>query len=169
METTREQSKATQRWVREDLVVVPMRVESAADAITRLGTRLQAGGFVRDSWIRAALEREKTFATGLPTAQIGVAIPHADVEHVQEQAIAVGVLEEPVEFGEMGNPDSTVPVRIVCALAVTQSERLVTLLQRLVDMFQSPGVLGQIAEAGDPVEIVEIFDHYIQLEQEATR
>ena len=149
--------------MREDLVLVPMRAESAADVIARLGARLQAGGFVKDSWTQATIEREKTFATGLPTPEIGVAIPHADVEHVLQQAVAVGVLEEPVEFGEMGSPDSTVPVRIVCALAVAHSEFLVTLLQRLVEMFQSPGVLGQIARAQSPAEIVEIFDRHIQV------
>jgi PTS system galactitol-specific IIA component len=164
MEIRQEKSSPGQPWIREDLVVVPMQAQSATDAITQLGTRLQAGGFVRESWIPAALEREKTFATGLPTAGVGVAIPHADVEHVRQQAIAVGVLEEPVLFGEMGNPDSTVSVRIVCALAVAQSELLVTLLQRLVDMFQSPGVLGQIVEACGPAEVVAIFDQHIQPE-----
>jgi len=144
-------------------VLVPMRAESATDAIAQLGARLQAGGVVKDSWVQATIEREKTFATGLPTPEVGVAIPHADVEHVLQQAIAVGVLEQPVEFGEMGSPDSTVPVRIVCALAVAQSELLVTLLQRLVEMFQSPGVLGQIAGAQSPAEIVKIFDHHIQV------
>lgn len=164
MEARQKQSEAKQLWVQEGLVIVPMQAESAGDAITQLGTRLQAGGFVKDSWIPATIEREKTFATGLPTPEVGVAIPHADVEHVQKQAIAVGVLNRPVEFGEMGNPDSTVSVRIVCALAVAQSELLVTLLQRLVEMFQSPGVLSQIAEARSPAEIVEIFDYHIQLE-----
>ena len=160
----REQSKAKQPWVREDMVIVPMQAKSAADAIIQLGLRLRAGSSVKDSWIQAALERERTFATGLPTPEIGVAIPHADVEHVLQQAIAVGVLEGPVEFGEMGNPDGTVPVRIVCALAVAHSKLLVTLLQQLVEMFQSPGVLSQIAEAKSPAQIVGIFDHHIQLE-----
>lgn len=146
------------------MVIVPMQAKSAADAITQLGTRLQASDCVKDSWVPAALERERTFATGLPTPEIGVAIPHADVEHVLKQAIAVGVLEKPVRFGEMGNPDSTVPVRIVCALAVAQSKLLVTLLQRLVEMFQSPGVLRQIVEAGSPTVIVDIFEHHIRLE-----
>jgi len=142
------------------MVIVPMQAKSAADAIIQLGSRLQAGGFVKDSWIQAALERERTFATGLPTPEIGVAIPHADVEHVLQQAVAVGVLEAPVEFGEMGNPDGTVPVRIVCALAVAHSKLLVTLLQQLVEMFQSPGVLSQIAEAKSPAQIVGIFDYH---------
>jgi len=164
MEAKQKQAEARQPWVLEDLVIAPMQAESSADAIAQLGTRLQAGGFVKDSWVQATLEREKTFATGLPTPEVGVAIPHADVEHVLQQAISVGVLEKPVEFGEMGNPDSTVPVHIVCALAVARSELLVTLLQRLVEMFQSPGVLSQIAEARSPAEIVEIFDHHVQVE-----
>ncbi len=164
MKATQKQAETRQPWVREDLVIVPMRAKSAADAIAQLGARLQTGGFVKDTWTQATIEREKTFATGLPTPEVGVAIPHADVEHVLQQAIAVGVLEKPVEFGEMGNPDSTVPVRIVCALAVARSELLVTLLQQLVEMFQSPGVLSQIAGARSPAEIVEIFDHHIQIE-----
>lgn len=166
METVQNQVEVKQAWAREDLVIVPMQAESATDAIAQLGARLQAGGFVKDSWTQAAIEREKTFATGLPTPEIGVAIPHADVEHVLQQAIAVGVLEEAVEFGEMGSPDSTVPVRIVCALAVARSELLVKLLQQLVEMFQSPEILKQIAEARSPTNIVRIFDHHIQIEEE---
>jgi PTS system galactitol-specific IIA component len=167
MEVTQRQTETRRSWVPDDLVIVPMQAESAAGAIVQLGARLQAGGFVKDSWIQATLDRERTFATGLPTPEIGVAIPHADAEHVLQQAIAVGVLKKPVEFGEMGNPESAVPVHVVCALAVARSELLVTLLQRLVEMFQSPGVLKQIAEAQSTAEIVEIFDQHIELKQEA--
>jgi PTS system galactitol-specific IIA component len=163
MEATQTQTETRRSWVLEDLVIAPMQAQSAEDAIAQLGARLRAGGFVKDSWLQATLERERTFATGLPTPEIGVAIPHADAEHVLQQAIAVSVLEKPIQFGEMGNPDSTVPVRIVCALAVARSELLVTLLQRLVDMFQSPGVLKQIAEAQSPAEIASIFDRHIEL------
>jgi PTS system galactitol-specific IIA component len=147
--------------VREDLVIVPMRAEDAADAITQLGGRLQTGGYVKDSWIQATIERERVFATGLPTPGIGVAIPHADAEHVLRQAIAVGVLEQPVEFGEMGSPDSAVSVRIVCALAVAHPESLVTLLQQLVEVFQHADVLVQIIGAETPLEVVAIFERHL--------
>lgn len=154
-------------WVREELVIVPMRAGSAADAITQLGTRLEQGGFVKPTWTQAVLEREKAFATGLPTPDVGVAIPHTDPAHVLRPAIAVGVLKEPVAFGEMGNPEGVVPVQIVCALAVAQSDLLVTLLQRLVDMFQTPGVLKHIAAAKSPKEVVQIFQQYLQWSQPA--
>jgi PTS system galactitol-specific IIA component len=149
-------------WIREDLVLLPMRAETAREAIVQLGERLKATGSVKESWTEAALEREETFATGLPTPEVGVAIPHTDAEHVLERAIAVGVLPEPVDFGEMGTPEDTVPVRIVCALAVAESDRLVTLLQRLVELFQTPGLLKRIVEAESRAEVVDIFDRHLQ-------
>ena len=161
MEIAQGQADAKQSWTREDLVIVSMQAENAADAITQLGARLQMGGFVKDSWVQATIEREKTFATGLPIPGIGVAIPHTDAEHVLRQAIAVGVLEKPVAFGEMGSPDSMVPVRIVCALAVAHSESLIIMLQQLVEIFQRPDILGQIAEAQSPAEIVAVFERHL--------
>jgi PTS system galactitol-specific IIA component len=149
-------------WVEENLVIVPMKSDSATEAIKRLGGCLEASGFVKPSWTPAALGREREFATGLPTGEIGVAIPHTDAEHVLKNGIAVGVVEQPVDFGEMGNPDSTVPVRIVCALAVAQSDRLVTVLQQLVKMFQTPDLLVQIAAAEEPSEIVRVFNHHLK-------
>jgi PTS system galactitol-specific IIA component len=151
--------------LQENLVIVPMQARDAADAIGQLGARLQAGGYVRDSWIEAVIEREQAFATGLPTPGIGVAIPHADVEHVLKQAIAVGVLERPVEFGEMGgSPDSKVAVRIVCALAVAHAEAVITVLQHLVSVFQQPDILTQIAAAQTSAEVVTTFNHYLRIE-----
>ena len=113
MNITPRQAEPKQGWVRADLVIAPMQAKSAAEAIAQLAACLQAGGFVKASWAQATIEREKTFATGLPTPEVGVAIPHTDIEHVLQQAIAVGILAEPVLFGEMGNPESTVPVRLV--------------------------------------------------------
>lgn len=157
-----ETHKASDTWIREDLVLLPMRAETARDAIVQLGERLKAAGSVKESWTQAALKREETFATGLPTPEIGVAIPHTDAEHVLERAIAVGVLPEPVDFGEMGTPENAVPVQIVCALAVAKSEHLVTLLQRLVELFQTPGLLRQIVEADSSAEVVGIFNHHLE-------
>lgn len=168
MENTSRHTEPKQGWLRPDLVIAPMPAESAAEAIAQLGARLQAGGFVKPSWVQAAIEREKIFATGLPTAEVGVAIPHTDVEHVLQQAIAVGVLTEPILFGEMGNPENTVPVRLVCALAVAQSQFLLKLLQQLVQMFQTPGVLSQIVSAASPAQIARIFEDHLELTEDIT-
>ena len=135
-------------WTDESLIIPRLQVRSDAEAIAILGQLLHQKGYVRDTFVAAVLEREKTFATGLPTPEIQVAIPHADVEHVIRPAIAIGVLDEPVEFGEMGEPDSRLPVKIVFMLAVTQSEALVSLLKSLVEMLQNTDLLRRVIVAG---------------------
>jgi len=147
-------------WTDESLIIPHLQAGSDAEAITTLGNLLYQKGYVRDTFVAAVLERERTFATGLPTPEIQVAIPHADVEHVIRPAIAIGVLDEPVKFGEMGDPDGTVNVRIVCMLAVTQSEALVSLLKNLVSLLQNPDILRRVVEA-DATEIAAIFNEQL--------
>lgn len=154
-------------WTNAALIIPHLQAHSAEEAITALAALLQSQGYVRDSFPSAVLEREKTFATGLPTPEIQVAIPHADIEHVIRPGLAIGVLDQAVAFGEMGNPDGTVGVTIVCMLAVTQSEALVSLLKNLVGILQSPDVLRQIVNAGDAAEIAAIFNNALPALEEA--
>ncbi len=154
------------QWVTDSLVLFPMRAENDEDAIRQLGELLVKHSVVKESWINAALEREKVFATGLPTPEIGVAIPHADAEYVLKQAIAIGVLDHPVSFGEMGSEGNRVDVQIVCALAVEKSEMLVPLLNKLVEVFQSPGVLSNITNAKSPQEVADLFNLYLNQSKE---
>lgn len=154
-------------WTQASLIVPHLKVRNCTEAIQTLGDLLFDGGYVRETFVEAVLEREKIFATGLPTAEIQVAIPHADIEHVIRPAIAIGVLDEAVEFGEMGNPDETVNVNIVCMLAVSKSETLVSLLKNLVGIFQNADVLHQIIDAKDAVKIAAIFNDRLPVKEEA--
>jgi len=149
-------------WVKTDLVMAPLHAQNAFEAITLLGSRLYAAGYVRESFVSAVIEREKKFATGLPTVGIQVAIPHTDVEHVLRDGIAVGVLDSPVTFGEMGNPEGTVEAQIICLLAATRADQVVTLLQNLADMFQNPEALQQIVAAKDVARIAAIFNSHLR-------
>src|SRR5688572_13356611 len=82
------------------------------EAILTLAALLRDGGYVKDSFGAAVLAREDVFPTGLPTQPVGVAIPHTDVEHVNNSALAVGILSQPVVFMEMGSFDGQVDVEI---------------------------------------------------------
>jgi PTS system galactitol-specific IIA component len=153
-------------WTHERLVIPRLQARTDAEAIAALAALLYQHGYVRDTFEAAVLERERTFATGLPTPEIQVAIPHADVEHVLRQGIAIGVLQEPVAFGEMGDPESTVAVRIVCMLAVSQSEMLVSLLRNLVEVLQDPALLRQIVQLEMAGDIADTFNRHLANGQE---
>lgn len=153
-------------WTHDYLVIPRLQANCDAEAIAVLAALLYRHGYVRDTFEQAVLEREKTFATGLPTPEIQVAIPHADVEHVIRPAIAIGVMDQPVAFGEMGDAENTVAVRIVCMLAVSQSEVLVSLLRNLVGILQNPVLLRQIVELETAGEIADTFNRHLSNLQE---
>ena len=153
-------------WASASLVIPQLTAEDSTQVIEQLGKLLLDQGYVRDTFIPAVIEREKVFATGLPTPEIQVAIPHADVEHVLRSAIAVGVLSETVEFGEMGNPEGKVQVSIVCMLAVKESDSLVLLLQNLVGILQDPALLRRVLETTDCETIASLFNARLPTYQE---
>lgn len=154
------------KWTNEAFVINPMSAVDSSDAIEQLGKLLLKAGYVEDTFVDAVIEREKVFATGLPTPEIQVAIPHADPEHVRKTAIAIGVLPEPVEFGEMGNPIDTVEVNLICMLAVREADFLVSLLQQLVAIFQDTGTLHQLISATSTEEVAGIFNQRLPDYQE---
>jgi len=128
------------------------------DVLRRLAEDLLAAGRVRETYVDSVVARERTFPTGLAVEDMGVAIPHADVEHVREPAIAIATLSSPVAFGEMGNPGHTVPVQIVFMLAIREASEMVGVLRDLVDGFRYPGALAAILRAQSPGDVRAVFD-----------
>lgn len=145
-------------WTSPTLIKPELHVETSTEAIKALGSLLMEQGYVRDTFVQAVLDREQVFATGLPTPEVQVAIPHADVEHVYKSAIALGLLPDPVEFGEMGNPEGKVMVSVVCMLAVRESDSLVSLLKDLVGILQDPAFLHEILGTTDRETIAALFN-----------
>ena len=123
-----------------------------------LADRLFEDGSVKETYFEAMLKRERSYPTGLPTDGIKVAIPHAEVEHVNYSAFAIATLPEPVKFGEMGaGPESTLDVQIVMMLANADPEEQVKTLRKMVDLFDEPDSLQAIMVANSPKEVVDIL------------
>ena len=72
---------------------------SVEQIIHQLAQPLVTAELVVPDFADHVLEREATYPTGLPTEPPCVAIPHTDHKHVRHNAIAVGILPEPVAPG----------------------------------------------------------------------
>lgn len=145
----------------EDTTVVGLQASSDTQVISVLVAALAASGYVAPQFAADVLARERTFPTGLPTEPVGVAIPHADPDHVHQSAIAIGVLAQPVAFQRMGSSgDAEVAAHLVFLLAVKETEKQVELIRELMGLLQdwellmaltrqkdTDGVLAAIAEA----------------------
>lgn len=73
----------------EKVIHINLEENTDVDVISTLAKSLTEQGYVADSFLEAIIEREKVFPTGLPTGEIGVAIPHTDSEHVHKPMVAM--------------------------------------------------------------------------------
>lgn len=126
------------------LVRLDIPAKDKREAVSALAEALRAAGKVREPYLEAVLAREAEFPTGLPTPGVPIAIPHTDVEHCLEPAVAVGTLRNAVEFEEMGSPGTTLETRIVFLLSITNPEDHVQWLSRLASAFQTPELAQEL-------------------------
>lgn len=143
-----------------ELVILDLDAATDQEAIDQLAHRLLEQGVVKESYIPAVKQREVDFCTGLDFEAMGVALPHTDSIHVNQQAIGIGVLKHPVTFHAMGMPDETVEVSIMFMLAIQKPDAQVTFLGKMVEVFQEPGCLESVRSAATPQEAAETFRHF---------
>lgn len=142
----------------EKVVQMNVKALNSEEIITVLYERLKELNYVKESFLPSILEREKVFPTGLPLANMGVAIPHTDPEHVISPMISVAKLESPVVFRMMGSTEIPVNVEIVLMLAITEPSKQLVMLERLMDVFQNETIMSQLKDAQSAREVVAVLD-----------
>jgi len=145
----------------KELIEIDLNVDTSKEVIEKLGKLLYEGGYVKDSFLNAVIEREKKYATGIPLEPVGIAIPHTDGIHVKKMAVAVGVLAKPIKFGTMGG-DGKIDVDLVFLMALSDCKSQITLLQRFADFFQQTDEIEKIKKAGDKDTILRILKREIK-------
>ncbi|MCW6509979.1 PTS sugar transporter subunit IIA [Lichenifustis flavocetrariae] len=128
-------------------ICLQVEVADAAAAIGLLAERLHALGRVKGSYRDAVTERERTMPTGLPLGAVNVAVPHTDPVHVINPSLALATLRSPVLFGSMDDPDEMIPVQVVMAMALTDKNAQIDMLQRIASFIQNPAALAALVAA----------------------
>lgn len=132
----------------QDAICLNMDAKNAEDAIENLGIRLYIDGYVRDTFVDAALAREKKLPTGLPLGgEINAAIPHTDIIHVLKPGVAMATLKRPVVFKNMVQPEEDVSVRLVFLLSLEHPHSQIEMLQEIAGVLQKPEVVEKLMAA----------------------
>jgi len=143
--------------VRPEHILTSIEASDAREAIHLLSEALVRTGHVRPEFADDVWKREQTFPTGLPTAPLAVAIPHADPDHVNRSALCIGVLRRPVEFAQMGSDGSIfLKVHILFLLAIKEREKQVKMIQQLMEVIQTPALLEELASAQNPGKALQV-------------
>lgn len=152
--------KQSSEFLREELIFTNIKVKNKDEAIRKMAESLYKKGFVKESYINAVLEREKIFPTGLPTEGVGVAIPHTDAIHVNRGIMSIGILQNPISFKIMGNPENNVDVSIIFMMALEEPESQIEMLQKLMKLLQDKDLLLKVKQLQNPKEIKKVFSDF---------
>ena len=137
-----------------EAVLLGLEVETSEEVIRQLGGKLRDQGFVKDDFVEAALERERNMPTGLPLGgEYNAAIPHVDIEYVNQSALGLATLKEEVVFYNMVENDVEVPCRLVIMLALDQPKSQIEMLQSVAAILQNPELVSKLVQAESIEEI----------------
>jgi galactitol PTS system EIIA component len=150
------------KWFYKENLLFPLVASTKEEAIEKLGGLLFKNGYVKETYVPAVRSREQEFATGLPTSVVGVAIPHTDSIHILKQAVAVGIMPNPVVFCEMGDPeDKPIDVRLIFMLAVPDKKKVMTVLQQVISIIQSQEFLKALISTTDREQLAATLDKHL--------
>lgn len=136
------------------LVSLHLEAADSKDVITHLGNLLREAGYVHESFVDAALDRESRLPTGLPlSGDVNAAIPHTDVEHVIKPGLAMATLSTPVTFQNMISPEEAVSCRLVFVMALDQPKAQIEMLQEIAAVLQNPSIIERLMSADDFEEV----------------
>lgn len=146
--------------VDEKLILRHLHATSDQDALEQMATMFLKERIVKESYIPAVKNREKEYSTGLQCEDMGVAIPHTDAEHVNVQAIGIGILDEPVIFAQMGTPEIKVEVSIIFMLAIKEPHKQMEFLQALMGVFSEQGKLPKLLNKDSNQAVLATFQSF---------
>ncbi|VYT81521.1 PTS sugar transporter subunit IIA [Clostridium tertium] len=142
------------------LVYRNLDFNTSNDILSFLADKLKEEGYAKEGYKEAILKREVEYPTGLP-AEIKIAIPHCDHTLVNESAIAVGVLNNTVNFQAMDDPSKTLDVQIVIMLALDEPHGHIEMLQKIVQLIKSSDDLKKIIEATSDEDVLQVINNYL--------
>ena len=142
------------------LIYRNLECSTSSEILSFLADKLKDEGFAKDGYKEAILKREVEYPTGLPAA-IKIAIPHCDHTLVNESAIAMGILNNPVDFQAMDDRSITLDVQIVIMLALNEPHGHIEMLQKIISLIQNSEDLKKIIEAKSDEAILEVVKSYL--------
>jgi PTS system galactitol-specific IIA component len=148
----------------ESFILFELEAGDSDEVISALADRLFQAGAVAEGYGTATIEREQKHATGLPTRPFPIAFPHADAEGVNESALAVATLKEPVGFKNMADPEEELPVELVIMLANKSPEEQIQTLRSLAEIFGEPEKLADLRNIENETDIVKWLQEELALE-----
>jgi len=138
-------------FLNEDLVFFELEKSHRYEVVEKLGFALHEKGYVQQSFIHSAVNRERKSATAIGG---GIAIPHGDPAFIEKPVIAVASLKEPLSWGEE-------QVSLVFMLAMTKENQaeLREIIGKIASLSEAPLLVHELTETRDYQQFVRALEN----------
>lgn len=135
--------------------------DSKEEIFKEIGQKLIEENIVKENYVEAILEREEEFPTGLPLS-VGVAIPHTDGIHVNEDKLIFITLKNPVEFCEMGgDPEDIIQVNCIIMIIMADGKSHLSILQNIIAGVQDETFINKLMQEKDKAKMEALIKNHI--------
>ena len=145
-----------------ELVFFDMECKDREDFFNQLHDKLDAMGYIQDTWYEGITTREKNYPTVLLCGAAEIAIPHTDPQHLKKPYIAIIKPKTPVRFEHMAGVDDDVDAELIINLGVLRDGGQVAVLQNLMNIFmdkeKTADILAQTTQQGMIDAITKYFE-----------
>ncbi len=141
--------------LKRERIAENLSAKTKEEALAKLTDLLFESGALsdKDAFLKDVLEREAVSTTGIGN---GIAIPHGKSANVKETTVAIGRLENEVEWESVDDK----PVKLIVLLAVNEEDKTgvhVKLLSGMARKLAAEQTCKRLLDAKDADEIINIF------------
>ena len=142
--------------LRPTCVKVPLEGKDKQSVITELVDLLDTNGLLSDKNVvlDAVLAREQTRSTGIGS---GIAIPHGKCKAVKELVMAIGVADEPIDFGSVD--DKRVTTIFLLVSPADQTGPHIQALARISRLMLDEQFRQKLEKATSSDEVYELLNN----------
>jgi PTS system nitrogen regulatory IIA component len=142
-------------YLKSDLIHF-LKVKSRDDAIKALIKSLKNNEVLNDTsaFLTAILAREKLVSTAIG---LGIAIPHAKQEDLEDFFITVGIVEQPgIEWDSIDG----LPVRLIFLIGgpANDQTRYLKILSLLTEAIRSESFRNDLLLSHHPMDVIKLFE-----------
>ncbi|NWN99653.1 PTS sugar transporter subunit IIA [Tetragenococcus halophilus] len=138
----------------KDLIFLNKNFDEVNQLFDFIGMKAKALNLAKSSYGDALKKRESEFPTALEFNNLGVAIPHADSEHLTNEFISLVTLDKPIKFRAMEDENKEIDVSIVFILGLQKANDQLATLQAIVELLQEEETLKYISKASSADEVL---------------
>lgn len=141
--------------LKRERIAENLSAKTKEEALSKLTDLLFESGALsdKDAFLKDVLDREAVSTTGIGN---GIAIPHGKSANVKETTVAIGRLENEVEWESVDDK----PVKLIVLLAVNEEDKTgvhVKLLSGMARKLAAEQTCKRLLDAKDADEIINIF------------